>query len=146
MTLARNNKVAIDLPVSAREDGQKGKLLCVAFQGQVSAFEDAAAKQAELASKQTAAIPTTSTTETTAPPTAPSTVTPTATSTERAPVTGEREGADQEQETRQEAEEESGDIDEREDDEEPETPPVEKSGPVPVGRKVSDVSSERLTF
>ncbi|KAG1904978.1 uncharacterized protein F5891DRAFT_976555 [Suillus fuscotomentosus] len=122
LTLGRNNKVVIDLPVSARRDWQKGYLLCAAFQSQVSIFKNTTAKQAELVLMQTVATST----STTATMTAPTTTTATATSMECTPVSGEREGANQEQETQQEA------------------PPIEKSGLVGRKKCTPCISAEKL--
>ncbi|KAG1795439.1 uncharacterized protein HD556DRAFT_1307589 [Suillus plorans] len=114
LMLARDTKVVIDFPVTARQDGQKGNLLCMVFQCQVSTFKDATAKQVELTLKQTATTATTATT--------------TANPMEREPISGETEANDQEQETK--VEEETQEIDERQDAEAREAPPIEKSGPV----------------
>ncbi|KAG1859482.1 hypothetical protein C8R48DRAFT_774815 [Suillus tomentosus] len=147
LTLACDNKVVVDLPVFTRQDWQKGYLLCVVFQSQVSTFKDAAAKQAELVLRQTAATSTsTSTTTAPAPATTPTTTpTPTTmTSTECAPVSGEREGADQEQETQQEVEEESEEINEWEDSEETQAPPDKKSGQVGRRKCTPRMSAKKL--
>ncbi|KAG2059836.1 hypothetical protein BDR06DRAFT_1002926 [Suillus hirtellus] len=121
LTLARDNKVVIDLLVSARQDWQKGDLLCVAFQSQVTAFKDGAVTE----TADTSTNSTTSTTATGPPPittttTAPAIATPTASSTEDVPAMGKREeGADQEQETQEQTEEESEETNEQEDPEQP---------------------------
>lgn len=66
------------------------------------------------------------------------------TSKEWALISGKTEDNDQKQETGQAAVEKSGEIDKRENHEDREAPPIEKSGP--VGCKVSEVSYELLTF
>ncbi|KAG2045478.1 hypothetical protein BDR06DRAFT_1015614, partial [Suillus hirtellus] len=132
LTLARDNKVVIDLPVSARQDWQKGDLLRAAFQSQVTAFKDGAATEtADTSTTATGPPPVTTTTTT------PAIATPTASSTEDAPATGEREeGADQEQETRQQTEEESEETNEQVD-------PELLSGPVGRQKQTPRMSAEK---
>ncbi|KAG1831810.1 hypothetical protein EV424DRAFT_1570091 [Suillus variegatus] len=131
LMLVRDNKVVIDLPIAIRQDKQKGNLLCVAFQYQVSIFKDAVAKQAKLALKEMAATSTTAA------------ATATTTSKECAPILGETEDNDQEQEIQLEAEEESGEIDERQDDEDKEAPPIEKLGLVGQKKCTPCMSTKR---